>query len=204
MSIHPLAGESVSLNQATHTHFLPNISMNGLWLATKTNKSASVIYYPVCKLEPLIRHEYINKTEEKREICKNYLAAIWRRVQLKCPLEPACPRAERKASISELNNANNFVEWLTCVQTSSVFPAAKIAVPNILCFMTSSLSLLPHFFHDQAWVWFHHRHSQLDSTFTLALCHLNSAGSQALTNNWWWFSSRQESSLLEQPGNFKF
>ena len=70
------------------------------WLATKTNKSASVIYYPVCKLEPLIRHAYINKTvkkpNKKGEICKNYLAAISRRLWPNCPLELAYPRADEK------------------------------------------------------------------------------------------------------------
>lgn len=70
------------LSQDTDTHFLPDIRVNALWLARKTNKRGSVIYYPICKLEPLIRHTYIKKKvkkllkKKKAEICINYLAAI--------------------------------------------------------------------------------------------------------------------------------
>lgn len=67
-------------------------------MVSNKDRSASVIYYPLCKLEPLIRHAYINKTvkKEEGEGSKSYLAAISRRVEPKCPLKPAYLRGDEK------------------------------------------------------------------------------------------------------------
>jgi len=143
--------------------FFPNIRVSLLWLATKINKSGSVIYYPICKLELLIRHAYINKTGKDLIRKEKYVRTIWMQFQevyVQTVLwSQHTPGLMRKASISELNNVNNFVKQLTCLQNLSVFPAAKIAVPTILCLMTFSLNLPSHFFCVRIWVWFHQVHS---------------------------------------------